>query len=279
MSHIPLKIGIILSSFGVRESAALKYIVLHQNTLQRSIEFQFLPIDETSELLKDLETPGLIDRESFEIKIANHKASYKTWLREEADNYEVPNDNYDGIIVISLAKFTDNYYLTWANNWAILALGHWESKMAPPSVLEFILTLLIQVSVDIACGTGRHHETKGCAFDFTALLADARYKVLTGFVCSGCIDTIKNTRSEQFIKDIQILLNKDWLGVPDDPSIVSITAKKLGYDLFHTKGFKPTTWERIKITLEEQAVKTVLKIIGSVIIAALLVWLGLKKGS
>lgn len=280
MTNSPLKIGIILNFSENINVTALKYLILYQNVIQESIEFQILPNPQDSTLLDKLKTNAELNREDIEEEIKNYEESYLEWLNKRALEYGLRSENHDCVVVVSMAKFSDNYYLSWGKEWAIIALGHWERVMAPPSVFESILTLLLQVTIDVACGEDwprRHHSTKGCTFDFTASLSDARYKALTGYICSTCEKTIVESCSERFFNDVKKLHTKDWLGTPDSPSVASLTVKKLGYDLFYTKGVKPSFSERIRQTLEEELVKNILKIMGTIIVAVILVWLGLKS--
>jgi hypothetical protein len=74
--------------------------------------------------------------------------------------------------------------------------------------------------------------------------------------------------------DGKILLERKWLGDPTSPSTVALAAKKLGYDLFHKK---PSFLESAQAVFEQEGLKTILQIVGTVAIAVLLFWLGLKK--
>jgi len=279
MARPPTLIGVILSGIDERTEAALKYLVLLQNCLQASFEFAFLPVPPDNKLLERLGSSKPLDRSEIERDMKSFRPSYDKWLSQDAAGYENLPPQLDGLVVVSTARFEDNYYLTGDGDWTILALGNWQRHMAPPSIVEFILTLLVETAVYAACDEKwpkGHHSTKGCLFDFTALLDGLRYKVLTGFLCDSCASTMSSAHSQQLVQDVRLLLNKEWLGSVVQPSNAAITARKLGYDLFHTKGVTPTFWERVMATLEEEAVKNLITIVATVIIAILLMWLGLK---
>ena len=87
---------------------------------------------------------------------------------------------------------------------------------------------------------------------------------------------MKKTHNDQLLHDVKLILSKKWLGDTSQPSDVSTIAKKFGYDLFHTKGVKQTFLERLQEILEKEVVKTILMIVGTLVIAIILVWLGLK---
>ncbi len=93
------------------------------------------------------------------------------------------------LILITLSCFTKNYYNLREHGLSILALGNWKSWMAPPSIVEFILTLVLReaiISVSPTLQGSVHLGTKGCLCDFSASLEDTKFKVLDGFVCSYC---------------------------------------------------------------------------------------------
>lgn len=205
---------------------------------------------------------------------------YRENLAQIAREYGLRPESDLPIVIISTATFTDNYFLTGDDDWGIIALGNWRRIMAPPSIVEFFLSLIIEVAIDFACGDAypsRHITTKGCSFDFTAELENARFSVLSGFLCAQCLEAIRRAHSDQLAKDAQMLLKKEWLGTVAKPSGVSVTAKKLGYDLFHTKGVTPTWWERTRTILQEEVVKTILTIIAALVGAGLLIYFGLNS--
>lgn len=279
MPVTPTRIGILLTKLGGMDTRALKYLVLYQNTLQTSFEFQFLPTPEDDSFLQELDAPKALKRETAEKQAAVFISRYREWLIEDAADYELDHELPTGFVILSNAKFVDEYYLTSGDDWEIIALGNWQHHMAPPSLVEFFLSLLIGVAIDFACGDNTpdcHHPTKGCVSDFTASVGDARFSVLTGFLCSACRETIRKATSQQVADDACLLLKKGWLGDASSPNDVANTAKKLGYDLFHTRGIKQTFAERLASTAREEAVRNLFALASAVILAALLLWLGLK---
>ena len=278
----PCKLGVMIPELGMPDSdQALRYLLLHQNTLQKSFEFHVLPVVE--DRIVDQLLPGQrVNR--IEVEMA-----MPAFVRKCRDNYANLAEDFGllpepdlPILILSTATFTDNYFLTGGDDWAIIALGNWKRHMAPPSIIEFFLSFAVKVAIDTACGDQfphRHTTTRGCSFDFAADLANARYSVLSGFLCTQCINTISLADSDQLAKDAQLLLKRQWLGTVAEPSDVSVTAKKLGYDLFHVKGITPTWWERTQAILEEEGVKTLLKIFAGVAVAALIFYFGLKSKS
>jgi len=279
MKRAPVKIGVIIVPFDMGDDCrALKYLILHQNTIQQSLEFQILPVTD-DDIIEKLSCGGPLERDKIEKAMPEYLIRYRESLVERSQGYDLQPEPDIPIVLLTTATFTDNYFLTGEHDWVIIALGNWQRSLAPPSIIEFYLSILVGSSIEFACDDnypGSHISIKGCCFDFAAELEDARLSVLSGFICSDCLTAISKAHSKQLAMDAQTLLQKSWLGTVSDPSDVAVMAKKLGHDLFHTKGVSPTLWERTRATFEEEAVKTILKILALIIGAALLVSLGLK---
>lgn len=279
MARNQIQIAVAIASLGSKDAdMALKYLILHQNSLQRSFEFHILS-DFEDEVIASLSHGQIIMRSEVEKSMPAFMRRFHQSIQGLAEEFGLQSPSDLPIVILSTAAFSDNYYVTGDSNWAIVALGNWRASMSPPSITEFFLAMLLEASVDFACGDNypsRHVTTKGCLFDFNANLCDARYSVLSGFICADCDDVISKSCSAQVASDVKSLLKKSWLGTVEKPSDAAITAKKLGHDLFHTKGVTPTWWEQTKMTIEQEAVKSMLKIISLIIGAALLAYFGLK---
>lgn len=273
------RIGVIIRSFEAKALVALKYLVLAQNLQQESFEFEILPEPGEDAFLDRLDSKVPQKRQELESEARGFIERYKLWLTSHAEAYDLQCDMPDQVVFVTALKFSDRYYLTGEENWSILALGYWERSMAPPSVVEFALTVLSEVAIDTACSANfppRHQATKGCAFDFNANLDEARFKALAGYVCPSCEQIMEKHATANTVKDARFLLTRQWIGSTSDPTTPAAIAKKLGYDLFQTKGFKPTAMEKAIEILQEEWVKTILTLGGALVLAALLFWLGLK---
>jgi hypothetical protein len=64
------------------------------------------------------------------------------------------------------------------------------------------------------------------------------------------------------------------LGRRDDAGSPAAIVSKLGFDLFITKGLSATTWERVTARLQEEGIKQLMTVLGVVLGAGLLFWLG-----
>ena len=153
--------------------------------------------------------------------------------------------------------------------------------MAPPSLAEFIQTLIVRESVASMCSRLRgsvHLGTRGCLCDFTQNLSEARLKVLSGFICYSCRKTLDDEGFSAVAEILPTILSRNWVGALDNPSSISSRLKKLKLDLFHTSGLESNFSETTSQLLKEQVVREAIKLAGVVIGAALLIYLGLKTG-
>jgi hypothetical protein len=276
----PKRIGVVLGRLGKLNRSALKYLIVHLNTIQTSFEFEIIRCEHTDSLLTFLGQKGVVDRDKCrEMLSAFHSRMTKS-IQEESLSYQLADDSSpDHFVLITMARFSDQHYGLKSETVQVQALGDWDREMAPPSIFEFILTLLLRQSVGFASPSlskSIHLGTKGCLFDFNADLSDARYKALHGFVCTECRNRLRSDDMEYIADDVVRVLDMHWLGRQSDPHSPATIVAKLGYNLFLTQGIKPTFLEALRAGLRDEGTKELVKLIGGVILAGLLVWFGLK---
>jgi hypothetical protein len=107
-------------------------------------------------------------------------------------------------------------------------------------------------------------------------LEDVRFKVLNGFICDFCRQLIAEDGMAHVPDDIEPVLGMDWLGTTADPGTPARTVAKLGFDLFATKGLKSSIWEQFLGSIQDDGIKELTRIVGALLLAIILVWLGLK---
>lgn len=275
------RIGIIISGMKNANIPALSYLLLHLNTLQKTFEYEILPFEEDDKLIQLLKIKGSVDREQVRAEtngfIKRLEACLTGWsIENKITNTALPSS----YILITMTQFSDGYYTLRQGRLSILALGNWKRSMSPPSILEFILTLVFRESVATVSPSLQgsvHYGTKGCLFDFTPYLEDARYKVLNAFICTSCRNALIQDQLPELADEIIIVLRKQWFGkVTDLDSPAGITSK-LGYNLFLTKGLDANVWEKLTEILREESVRLIMYVVGAVIVAGLLFWLGLNS--
>ena len=270
--------GILLCAPGINQEAA-RFLILSMNRLQRSFEYEFLPFDAGDRFLEPFCDAKRLDRQTVRGNVAEFLERFTGATSALSERYRLREAPPDYCVLISVATFTDNYYSMRQKGMSIMALGNWQRVMAPPSLLEFVQTLLVRESVAAISPSLRssvHLGTKGCLCDFTPALNEVRYKVMVGFICSHCQAALESDGLSDIIPDVQLMLSKEWLGTPTDPETPAGILFHLGYDLFVTKGLRATPWEAMRSSVRQEGVKQVVSIAGALLIAALIVALGLK---
>ncbi len=239
--------GILLADLGKLNVSALEYLVLHINTLQQTFEYEFLPSGD-GEFLQRLSPQTTISPEEIIDGVRPFLKRYQQFLKEEINGYNIKDTAIpDDFILITMARFKNNYYSLRESHLSILALSNWKRWMAPPSIIESILTQVVRETVSIVCpplNTSVHLGTKGCICDFTANLYEARIKVLGGFVCHYCRAELEAQGLPKFSDELEYILRREWLGGSNDPRTPAGIASNLGYNLFITKGLTTTPWRR-----------------------------------
>ena len=217
----PTRVGVILAAIGKLNVTALKYLVVHLNTLQTSLEFEILSPNQEDELLVTLGNGKIVDRDKCRLMLPDFRERMNRFIAVVQKAYDLADESApQNFVVISLAKFSDEHYGLKENHVQIQALGNWARHMAPPSILEFIVALLMRQAAGFVVPTlskSLHLCTKGCLFDFTSDLTEARYKALQSFVCSTCRSRIQESGAVHLADDITRVLDFNWLGIPSDP--------------------------------------------------------------
>ena len=258
------------------------------NGLQSTFEFEFLPSFDDDVFTNKLQafnstvpiTP--LKRSDVKCEAPAFAERYVDFLGSQNRYFELAEDPPSYFIVISLARLSEGYYSTRQWPVSVLALGDWKTDMAPPSILEFVLTLVIREAVAAASPRLRgsqHLGTKGCLCDFTASLDEVRIKVLSAYLCAHCSNALIADGHERLLNELRVVLGKQWLGAIDEAGSPAAVAGKLGYNLFVTKGLTPTWRERAMATLQEEGVKEFVKLVFAIVGGALLLWLGIKAAT
>lgn len=281
-TNLPMRIGILLGDLGEVNTVALKYLIVHLNTLQTDFEFEFFLVDRHDSVLKLTNKKNEIDRNKLRSELPAFLQRTQAFLSRFNEGYKLSQTAVpENFILLTMARFNDGYYSIRVAGMNVLALGNWERHMAPPSLLEFFVTLVLRQAVSFispSLSSSVHLGTKGCLFDFTSSLEDVRLKALQGFICSDCRASLVADGHPDLAEHLLAVLDTSrWFGKTEDPTTPAGIVSSLGYDLFKTKGVKPSFWEKAQATLHEEGVKELIKLVGGIILAALLLWLGLKK--
>jgi hypothetical protein len=275
----PKRIGVILLGLNYKSLPALQYLILHMNVLQKSFEYELLPFDSNDDFIQLLSGKDVDDNVIGNKKANEFTKRQKIFLERTSASYELWDTPPEHYVVVCMARMSSNYYSIRFPGLSILAFGNWETLMAPPSILEFIITMILAESMRSISEKSHqafHLGTKGCISDFTPDLDLTRYKVLNHFICNNCRELLTSEGFPQIADDVMNILDKKWLGSLNDPTSPASIAQKLGYDLFTTKGFEASPRQKIRKLLAEEGVKQIISIIGTILVAGILLWLGLK---
>jgi hypothetical protein len=280
------RIGLILVGVDGSFVPAFEYLLTHINVIQTSLEFEIVRPDAADPLLKYLSGRGVLPRPRAKELMKGYPDRLAAFLREQIDAFDIKAPPPSHFIIVSMASFDDLYYSCSEPGIGLVALGNWERTMAPPSLREFVVAIVMRRAAAYIAPSidgSLHMGTKGCLFDFNPLLSDVRLKVLNGHVCHDCARRIAEDGKPALVDDLRHVLGKAWLGTVDDRTSPAAICRKLGYDLFITKGIKPTWQENLISTLQTEGLKELLKIIPTLIVAvaaaAILVMLGLDAAN
>jgi hypothetical protein len=259
--------------------AAFRYLLLQLNNLQTHFEFDLTP-EPRSAVVEILSQKKPVERSGVKQRLGEFYEDYMQQLRREyaTDQLTEPLPEYY-VILVTRARFRDHYYSARQGRVSVIALGEWKRVMAPPSILEFILTLVVRESVAAAAPSMRgsvHMGTRGCLFDFTPQLEDLRIKVLGGYVCARCADSITADGCTQLVPQLRVVLAKKWFGKTTDLDSPAAVTAKLGYNLFATKGLRSSALERVRSALEEESAKSLIQFLFAIALAALVFKAGWK---
>ena len=284
----PLRAGIYLAGIERRTGIALRYLITHLNTLQRSFEFEFFDPkpksaaeagapcepDLIDRLASDGELDWAADLEPLALDFAREQ---RAWIVASAKDFGIRAAPPDIYIIVCTARLASGFYAVTAGKTEVLALGNWKHAMAPPSLVEFVMTLVVRVAAGWAgpkVEQSMHLATKGCLFDFNEDLGTVRLKVLNGFICSSCEQALAKSRRATLLEDLRAILGKSWLGKTEDPLTPAGICRKLGYDLYLTKGLQPSRWQSVATQLQGSLVSEVVKLAGVAALAGIAFLLG-----
>lgn len=137
------RISVICADLGKLPLAALQYLVLTMNRLQQDVEFQFLPLRVRHGSLLATLKPGQM------VAVDNFEALAETYVRNLPNRFAEHQRGHAAIpnalgrpVIVSLAVLDTHWYEVWRPEYSALFLGDWDTRMAPPSALESLVTLI-----------------------------------------------------------------------------------------------------------------------------------------
>lgn len=278
--NAPKRLSLICADLGVLPRPAFEYLVLNLNTRQQDVEFEIISVDPMHPFLLSMAPGSTISVEEF-----GERAT--SFIAETGKDIETASKKWgrdDGMLgrplLISLARLDVRWYHLYEETYSALFLGDWDSTMAPPSILESLVSFVTMEGLYLTFPDDprklSHLQTRGCLGDFNETLRDVRYKILQGFLCHDCRSIVESGLGAERTALWTTLLSKTWLGETNETTAPANLVAKLGYNLFVTKGLAPTRTEKLLNTIQEEGVKELLKVAGAVILAGLIFYLGWK---
>ena len=241
---------------------AATYLILSQNLVQSIYEFEVLDFDNLSKV--------------YEFKLEKYREGltspdYMSWIKRlitafcEEIRISILGWGAQAVencywIVITETAMPEDFYGDISDNLTVFSISAWRREMAPPSVLEFILTLT-QVGIVNYFAIGQSHvETRGCISDFNPALSTVRQTVLLGSICSTCKGIIDDKYGTDATEALRTLLPGSWIGSSEQvDSVAGILRKVFNYDLYRAKGlsadWRDTVTSELFKTVSQETIK------------------------
>ncbi len=274
---IPLRVGIAFAAFPAKDITPYKYFLLLLNHLQRSCEFELFDIPEDDGFVRAL-SAKVVDGDEARAGLEAFGVRFRRNLIETAEAHDLSTGQPHHFIVVTGVTLSDSHYLIRRKQTTMLALGQWEKYMAPPSLAEFLQLLVLRAPYSALEGhvwNTIHLGSRGCIFDFTENLDNARLMALTGVgVCSECAAALARDGFPHAADEIRRVAGRDWRGDRASAGTPANVMERLGYPLYLTKSFEPSLRERLNLLLTEEIAKEVIKFAFAVFIA----WLIFRAG-
>jgi hypothetical protein len=165
--------------------------------------------------------------------------THDEWLRQLTPTYGGWTIEPAPTIVVTETPFERPFYGFSGEDIAIISVANWQRYLAPPTVVEFVLSRVQRYALRLAFvpNLGSHYPTRACVWDFDANLEDTRAGILVGYLCSYCEAELSKVIDGKDLEQVRHLLSHDWLGRPDEPGSIAGNLKRMyGYDLARTKG-------------------------------------------
>ena len=235
-----LKIAILFGTKPNFDKYAFKYFILYLNKIQKTYEFHFPDISK-------------FPFESGEIDFKSSHEKVNSFIEKN----NLKGDHFISIITNS---FNNNYFFNAEKNTSIITTDVWDKHFSPPSLFEYLLhciyTCLIYSQVlpreiklsenQLKINIVSHSETKGCIADFTRQKFDDRVDIMLGYICEEHSNEIATYYGEDYLKEIQLVIERKWIGDLEEKNSVAYNLKHIfKMNINKDSGFNKTLWEKI----------------------------------
>lgn len=281
---MPTKIGIYFWGCNKLDRLACEYLILSLNKHQSLFEFE---VHTPESFIRGPDGRGRIDFDDDRLfgQLRDKLTLYRNEIKEITSD---PNNVFSEDETISISEYAiaiierkvkEEFYYVSDGPLAIISIGDWKKKYAPPSVIEFLLSTIVGAAIgllDTEDQIPMHVATRGCLFDYNETLETARYSVLVNHICTDCAERIRETFGEDFLREVKTITDRDWIGDPKEVGSVAYNLKRVFYyDLTKTKGFRASLIEKIAQKIAQAVLENVVQILIPLIISLALAALGL----
>ena len=138
MRSEPYRLGIVLVGSELN-SPAVKLLILAMNWVQTHFEYDIFTELSDDQLLEALASGKTLDREEVRRLVAEFPQRFEASLTEAVRDYRIVDARPpDYLVVVSQARFHNEYFNMRCPGVSVIALRDWKRSMAPPSLIEFI---------------------------------------------------------------------------------------------------------------------------------------------
>lgn len=264
-----LKIAIVFGTEPNFDWDAFKYFILYVNRIQKAYEFFFPDLDVYTFKKKKKE-----------------KINWNSSLQEVRNFTLSKKIECDHCITIITNSFDNNYFFNTESDCSIITTDVWDKHFSPPSLFEYLLhcifTCLIYSQIkstestdeQMTINIGSHKDTRGCIADFTRQKYDDRIDIILGYICDEHKREIKDYYGEDYLKDIEFVIERNWIGDLETKNSPAFNLKHIfKIDIFKDSGFEKTWWDKVKGKFYEMPGTIISEVLKFILIALLTFYL------
>jgi hypothetical protein len=172
-------------------------------------------------------------------------------------------------IVITETPIAGKYLSYTREPFGLVSLAYWKAFFKPGSALEYMINNIQRLSLRLCYGSvGSHWPTRGCIWDFDVHQPDIRISAWLGLLCGTCHGNLRAATSEEEFREIENLIDNEWIGRRDDPfSVAASLAKHYNYELRRATGLSPGLFSSISLGMKTEGGKFFLDVLKWVVIA------------
>ncbi len=236
-----LKTAIIFGSKPNFNKDAFKYFILYVNKIQNIYEFFFPDISSYP-----------FEKEIVDFDTSNDKIS--AFVKKH-------NLKADHFISIITNSFSNNFFFNAENKTSVITTDIWNKYFSPPSLFEYLLHCIytcliysqnvpkgiILTDEQLLINIGSHRDTRGCIADFTRQKYDDRIDIVLGYICVEHSKEIETYYGEEYLKQLQLVIDRKWIGNIDDKESVAYKLKNIfKFNINKDSGFNKNWWDKAK---------------------------------